>query len=174
VAVPAPVLRGERLLLRPVTEDDAARLLQILHEPEVARWWGVFDAKRVREDLIDPPDETVFAVELDRELIGAVNVYEEPTPEYRHASLDIFLAPDRHGQGLGTEALLVVARYLVDERGHHRLTIDPAADNDRAIRVYERLGFRPVGVMRDYERGADGTWHDGLLMDVLAGELRDA
>jgi aminoglycoside 6'-N-acetyltransferase len=169
---PAPVLRGERVLLRPVAEDDAARLLQILHEPEVARWWGAFDAKRVREDLIEPPDETVFAVELDGELIGAVNVYEEPTLEYRHASLDIFLTVERHGQGLGSEALRLVARYLFDERGHHRLTIDPAADNERAIHVYERLGFSAVGIMRDYERGADGTWHDGLLMDVLAGELR--
>jgi aminoglycoside 6'-N-acetyltransferase len=169
---PAPVLRGERVLLRPVAEDDAARLLQILHEPEVARWWGAFDAKRVREDLIEPPDETVFAVELDGELIGAVNVYEEPTLEYRHASLDIFLTVERHGQGLGSEALRLVARYLFDERGHHRLTIDPAADNERAIHVYERLGFSAVAVMRDYVRGADGTWDDGLLMDVLAGELR--
>jgi len=33
------------------------------------------------------------------------------------------------------------------------------------------VGFRPVGVMRRYERGADGTFHDGLLMDLLAEEL---
>ena len=52
-----------------------------------------------------------------------------------------------------------------------RLTIDPAADNQRAIRAYRRVGFRPVGVMRRYERdvGGDG-WHDGLLMELLAGE----
>ena len=49
--------------------------------------------------------------------------------------------------------------------------IDPAADNAAAIRCYSKAGFRPVGIMRDYERGADGTWHDGLLMDLLAGEL---
>ena len=49
--------------------------------------------------------------------------------------------------------------------------IDPAADNHRAVRCYEKVGFRPVGVMRRYERGADGTWHDGLFMDLLADEL---
>jgi aminoglycoside 6'-N-acetyltransferase len=65
-----------------------------------------------------------------------------------------------------------VARYLFAERGHHRLTIDPSAANERAIRAYERVGFRPVGRMRQYERGGDGTWHDGLLMDLLVGELR--
>jgi aminoglycoside 6'-N-acetyltransferase len=64
-----------------------------------------------------------------------------------------------------------VARYLFEHRGHHRITIDPAAHNERAIRSYRRLGFRPVGVMRRYERGADGTWHDGLLMDLLPEDL---
>jgi len=64
-----------------------------------------------------------------------------------------------------------MARYLLEERGHHRLTIDPALANERAVRVYERVGFRRVGVMRNYERGADGTWHDGLLLDLLRGDL---
>ena len=49
--------------------------------------------------------------------------------------------------------------------------IDPAADNVAAIRCYTKVGFRPVGVMRQYERGPDGTWHDGLLMEMLADEL---
>ena len=74
-------------------------------------------------------------------------------------------------QGLGTDTVRVLARYLVHERGHHRVVIDPAADNHRAVRCYEKVGFRPVGVMRRYERGADGTWHDGLLMDLLAADL---
>ena len=91
---------------------------------------------------------------------------------YRHAGMDIFLTTSRHGQGLGTDALRALARYLFDERGHHRLTIDPAADNDAAIRAYERGGFRRVGVMRQYERGPDGTWHDGLLMYMLREDFR--
>ncbi len=64
-----------------------------------------------------------------------------------------------------------LATHLIDDLGHHRLTIDPAADNAAAIRAYEKVGFRPVGVMRRYERGSDGTWHDNLLMDLLAAEL---
>ena len=35
------------------------------------------------------------------------------------------------------------------------------------------VGFRRVGVMRQYERGLDGTFHNGMLMDMLAGELRE-
>jgi aminoglycoside 6'-N-acetyltransferase len=128
--------------------------------------------ERVREDLIETTDDVVFAIEADGGVIGAIQYSEEPTPDYRHAGMDIFLATSRHGQGLGEEALGVLARYLFDERGHHRLTIDPAAANERAIRVYQRVGFRPVGVMREYERGPDGKWRDGLLMDLLAREFQ--
>ena len=64
-----------------------------------------------------------------------------------------------------------MARFLIDARGHHRLVIDPAADNERAIRCYRSVGFRPVGIMRQYERGLDGSFHDGLLMDLVAEEL---
>ena len=77
-----------------------------------------------------------------------------------------------HGRGIGTEAVRRVARLLIDERGHHRITIDPAADNVAAIRAYEKVGFKPVGVMREYERDHDGTgWHDGLLMELLARDV---
>jgi hypothetical protein len=62
-------------------------------------------------------------------------------------------------------AVALLARYLFSECGHHRITIDPAAHNERAIRGYAKVGFRPVGVMRQYERGPDGQFHDGLLMN---------
>jgi aminoglycoside 6'-N-acetyltransferase len=74
-------------------------------------------------------------------------------------SLDIFLAAEFQGQGLGPEALRLAAGDLFAERGHHRLVVDPRADDARAIRAYERVGFRPVGVMRRCELGADGVWH---------------
>jgi aminoglycoside 6'-N-acetyltransferase len=168
-----PTLKGERVTLRPTRAADADHLQEILREPEVSRWWGEHDAKRVREELIEPEDVVVYAIEVGGELIGSIQYYEETTPDYRHANLDIFLATDRQGQGFGSEAIRVLARHLFEVRGHHRLTIDPAVDNERAIRAYERVGFRPVGVMREYERGDDGTWHDGLLMDLLATELQD-
>jgi aminoglycoside 6'-N-acetyltransferase len=75
------------------------------------------------------------------------------------------------GRGLGPDAIRVLAAYLIDERGHHRITIDPAAANTHAISAYGRVGFRAVGVMREYQQLADGTWVDALLMDLLAPEL---
>jgi len=151
-------LPGARVLLRPLEEGDFGRLAEIGAEPEVARWW---------------PDIAVaeLAEKAAGEEVGMIQFHEETTPDFRHAGIDIFLATESHGQGLGADAVRTLARHLFDERGHHRLTIDPAAANERAIRCYERVGFRRVGIMRRYWRGPDGEWHDGLLLDLLAGEV---
>jgi aminoglycoside 6'-N-acetyltransferase len=154
--------------LRPLEPRDAADLRRILLEPEVARWWDVPD-----DDfpLADDPDSTRLVIEVDGAVAGMVQYAEEDEPKYRHASIDIFLDPAFHGRGLGTEAVRRVVRLLIDERGHHRITIDPAAENAAAIRAYEKVGFRPVGIMRAYERDVGGdAFHDGLLMELLAGE----
>jgi aminoglycoside 6'-N-acetyltransferase len=167
-----PTLRGERVVLRPLEERDRPRLVEILEEPEVAHWFGTATAEESADEFLSDPEVSGFAIEAAGEVAGAIGFYEETTPDYRHAGIDLFLATASQNQGLGTDAVRTLARYLLEERGHHRVVIDPAASNGRAIKVYERVGFKPVGTMRAYERGPDGTFHDGLLMDLLAGELR--
>ncbi len=167
-----PTLPGAAVLLRPATPADVPALAGIRATPEVrARWRGGPDmAAEVRSDLADERTP-VLAVEYRGQVVGAIQWHEEEEPDYRHAGIDVYLDPAVHGRGLGTDAVRTLARYLVAELGHHRLVIDPAADNAPAIACYRKVGFRPVGVMRQYERGTDGTWHDGLLMDLLAGDL---
>jgi aminoglycoside 6'-N-acetyltransferase len=156
------------LALRPLAEADAEQLRRIHATPEVVRWW---DLPEQGFPWTDDPDASRMTVVLDDAVIGMVQFWEELTPKYRHATMDLFLDPKVHGRGLGTEVVRRVVRHLIVDRGHHRITIDPAASNAAAIRAYEKVGFRPVGVMRDYERDADGCgWHDGLLMELLAGE----
>lgn len=165
-------LRGERVTLRPLEAADVPGLAAIAAEPEVAHWWLGLSEEDLR-DLAGPDEDSlVFAVEHDGELIGLAQSAEEADPDYRHAGIDIFLGTAWHGKGLGADTVRTLARYLLADRGHHRLTIDPAAANERAIRCYESVGFRRVGVLRDYERGVDGTWHDGVLLELLADELR--
>jgi aminoglycoside 6'-N-acetyltransferase len=167
---PPETISGKRLRLRRVGRDDRPRLEAILAEPEVARWWAPNGPEQAAADLFGA-EEVVYAIEVEGAVVGAIQYFEENEPDYRHASIDIFVATGHQGRGIGTEAIRTLARYLFDGRTHHRLTIDPAVANARAIRAYERVGFRPVGVMRAYERGSDGSWHDGLLMDLLAGEM---
>jgi RimJ/RimL family protein N-acetyltransferase len=160
------VLEGDVVELVPLTQDHLPALRRIRRTPEVRARWG--------EPLDDGTDDdlTCFAILVDGAVRGMVQYGEENDPDYRHASIDIYVDPEVHGRGIGRDAVRTLARHLVDDRGHHRLVIDPAADNVAAIRCYSAVGFRPVGVMRRYERDTDGKgWHDGLLMDLLAGEL---
>jgi aminoglycoside 6'-N-acetyltransferase len=155
--------------LRPMTEADGPELLRILRTPEVAYWW---DAPDPGFPFTDDPDAIRLVIEVDGAVAGMIQFAEELEPKYRHASIDLFLDPALHNRGIGTEAVRQVVRTLVDERGHHRITIDPAAANAAAIRAYSKVGFKPVGVMRRYERDTGGAgWHDGLLMELLAEEL---
>jgi aminoglycoside 6'-N-acetyltransferase len=159
------------VVLRPLEHRDTAELRRIHSLPEVARWWD-----EPPDDFpgSDDSDSTRLVIEVDGAIAGLIQFGEEEEPKYRHAAIDIFLDPSFHGRGIGTEAVRRVARHLIDERGHHRITIDPAADNVAAIRAYEKVGFKPVGVMREYERDQDGAgWHDGLLMELLARDFTD-
>lgn len=162
-----PLLRGGRLVLRPLAEADIGPLAAILREPGVARWWGDYTDERAREELLS---ETGWAIEVNGRVAGWLAATIEDDPDYRQVAFDIFLAGSAQGRGLGREALRLAIDHFA-ARGHHRFTIDPAVANERAIRSYAAVGFRPVGVMRDYERGRDGRWHDNLLMDLLAREL---
>ncbi|OJF13317.1 GNAT family N-acetyltransferase [Couchioplanes caeruleus] len=165
------MLRGRLVTLRPATEDDVPALAAVRATPQVmARWGGGDLAGEIREAIAEKGLH-YLAVCLDGRVVGAIQWAAEEDPEYRHASMDIFLDPSVHGRGVGTDAVRTLAVHLVDHERFHRLVIDPAADNEAAIRCYAKVGFKPVGIMRQYECGADGTWHDGLLMDLLAAEL---
>ena len=158
------VLIGVRVELRPIRADDAPPLRVIRASAEVTRWWS--DPDTVRWPFDRDGSET-RAIWSSGALVGFIEWYEHPDPEYRHAGMDIFLSADAQGRGLGREVVSLVIRHLVS-LGHHRIVIDPAAANTRAIACYEACGFRTVGVMRKYERDNDGDgWHDGLLMEYV-------
>nr|WP_226370211.1 GNAT family N-acetyltransferase [Pseudonocardia oceani] len=161
-------IAGQTVVLRPTTAAHVPRFLEVLSHPEVAKWWGGYDLERVRRELLGPQG---YAVEQHGEVVGLIIYYEEDDADHRHAGIDLALHPDAHGQGLGADAMRTMARFLFDVRGHHRIVIDPAAHNERAIRSYTRVGFRSIGIMRSYERRLDGSWHDGLLMDLLPDDL---
>ena len=130
--MPDVTLRGERVVLRPAGPDDLDRFGSILEEPAVARWWNPPPPEGAAAAWLEhEADAEVFAIELDGRVVGSIQYAEQTDPDYRHAGIDIFLATDVHGQGVGTDAVRTVARYLIDVLGHHRLTIDPSAANER-------------------------------------------
>ncbi|MBN8868994.1 MAG: GNAT family N-acetyltransferase [Solirubrobacterales bacterium] len=161
-------LDPRKVILRPLSEDHVGDLRWIHERPEIIRWWD-----EPEEDFPwDEPESTRLTILVDGQVGGMIQYWEEDEPKYRHAGLDLFIDPALHDKGIGTRAVREVARYLFEARGHHRIEIDPAADNAAAIRVYEKVGFKPVGLTRRSERDPDGKgWHDALLMDMLSTEL---
>ncbi len=175
-ADPSIDLRGAGLSLRTTTEADRGPLLAIRRTPEVAARWRSEDLEADFDELLDDATngevQPLTMVDGDGRVVGFIQFAEEEDPDYRHASIDIYVDPARHRRGHATEAIGLVIDHLFGDRGHHRLTIDPAADNEAAIACYAGLGFQPVGVLRAYERQSDGRWADGLLMELLDSDPR--
>jgi aminoglycoside 6'-N-acetyltransferase len=167
-----PVLRGSRVTIRPGGRADVPLLRAVQSEESVTRWWGEpEEAEDIAAKLAGAGSSVLLVVEAEGHVAGGIQYDEEDDPMYRHAGIDIFLGAAYQGRGVGPEAVGLLARFLCERRGHHRITIDPAAANERAIRCYAKVGFRPVGVMRQYERGSDGQFHDGLLMELRRDDL---
>jgi aminoglycoside 6'-N-acetyltransferase len=161
-------LKTERLLIRDFSADDLPALQEILAAPSVRRFWPT----DIGEAALIEEFTGHFTIEEGGRVVGILEIHEEPDPDYPSVAFDISIAEDRHGLGLGPEALVAAARHFI-AKGHHRFTIDPNVNNASAIRAYEKVGFKRIGVARQQERQIDGTWEDGLLMDLLANELID-
>jgi aminoglycoside 6'-N-acetyltransferase len=169
---PQPVLRGPHVTIRPGGRDDVPPLHAVRSEEAVTRWWGEPEEPQdIAAQLAGDGSSVLLVMEVDGQVAGGIQYHEEEDPMYRHAGIDIFLGAAYQGRGVGPEAIGLLARFLCERREHHRITIDPAAANERAIRCYAKAGFRPVGVLRQYERGTDGKFHDGLLMELLRDDL---
>jgi aminoglycoside 6'-N-acetyltransferase len=160
-------------MLRPPRPEDVDAIAAIFAEPAVAPWWPRYDRDRVERELVTEVDDdtTVYIIEIDGAVAGLIQSWEESDEEYRHAGMDIAVSTAWHGKDVAIAALRGLARHLVEDLGHHHLTIDPAASNTRAIRCYEKLGYRPVGTLRQNEMSADGTFRDTLLMDLIVDDL---
>lgn len=164
-------LDGDLVRLRPTSASDREALIAIRSTDEVRKRWRGDDLHAEFAKGLADDETNLFTIEdQSGNIVGLVQFGEEDDDEYRHASIDIYIDPDVHRRGYASDAIRTLVAYLFDERGHHRLTIDPAADNQHAIDCYAKVGFSPVGIMRAYERQADGSWADGLLMDMLASD----
>lgn len=157
-------LTGERVVLRPLAEEHAEPLRAIRRQQEVADWWGPPE-----DDFpFEEPTADRFTILTEGVAVGMIQATEENEPDYRNAEVDIFLDTTHHSRGLGTEALKTFARHLIEERGHHRLILGANVHNARAIRCYEKAGFRTVGTTRMSGRDfRTGEYGDELFMELV-------
>jgi RimJ/RimL family protein N-acetyltransferase len=175
------ILRTDRLVLRPVGDEDVNRILEYRNLPEVTRWLlrTEVDAESLRagwRDAAENPDDHSKAVTLDGMVIGTVSLDvvdgmgQPGVPPRTEAELGYVFDPAYGGRGYAIEAVTAMVAYAFDRLGVRRLTAACYADNLPSVRILEKLG------MRREQHGVGDSWHaelgwvDGYTYALLAGE----
>ena len=150
--------------LAPLDVAQVARLRELHRQPGVLRWWGPVEPGFP----FDEPESTRFAIVADGEIVGLIQWGDDSYEDNRHAYVDIFVGDDYARRGIGTDALRKMTSMLIEQHGYHRITLDPAVENEAAIRSYEKAGFRRVGVYEcSYREHESGEWRDELMMELV-------
>ncbi|EHR63041.1 GNAT family N-acetyltransferase [Saccharomonospora cyanea] len=170
---------GELVVLRPLEPDDADDFWRWHKDPDVGRWLVAdyhesFAQTRARfaERKPNSHSNVVLGVETlaEGKLIGAACL-EGATPETARAEVSFYLGEkDYWGRGYGTDAMRTLCRYGFEVMRLHSIALWVVPENEAAVRLYKKVGFREDGRHRDAFRGV-GRWHDLLLMSLLEGEL---
>lgn len=155
-------MNDSALLLRPMVEDDIDMLHGWLCRSHVAQWWsgGVSPSRPCTREKYGPRvlvanRVTPYIAVLDGRAVGYAQSYvalgsgdgwwsTETDPGVR--GIDQFLAePQSLGQGLGTSLVAALVDLLFRDPQVTRIQTDPDPTNLRAIRCYQKAGFRTVG-----------------------------
>ena len=170
-------LVGERVYLRPVEREDLVHIRKWANDPQIRRLTGevrpmtAAAAERFFEKVNNDEDRVWFMVvqREDDRVIGEAGLLRM-FPPWRATDLSIILGEvDAWGQGYGTEAIRLLLDYAFGSLNFHRVAIGVVGFNERALRFYERVGFRREGVQRDgYHYG--GRYHDFVMMSMLEDE----
>ncbi|WP_337267660.1 GNAT family N-acetyltransferase [Oryzifoliimicrobium ureilyticus] len=174
-----PVLTGQSVRLRQPQDGDAQERLMLGTDAEIALMFGV-DPSEVRpltqekaeawtRQISDNP--YAWIVEAKGRLLGDIRLDRVHLPD-RRASLAIGLYDrSRLSQGFGTEAMRLLLHYAFTELQLHRIALRVVSYNERAIRAYQKCGFRIEGREREAAR-VGNTWHDDIMMGLLAHEFQ--
>jgi L-amino acid N-acyltransferase YncA len=158
--------------VRPAVDADASAICEIYNQ-------GIEDRLATLETDLRTPDERrqwlksrgarhpVIVAEADGRVVawGSLNQFN-PREAYRHvADLSIYVERSHRGKGVGRVVLSRVVD-LARELGYHKLVLSAFPFNAAGMALYERLGFRTVGIYK--EQGLlDGRWVDTIVMEKL-------
>jgi RimJ/RimL family protein N-acetyltransferase len=159
---------GATISIRPAREDDLDFLVELVNDDDVRPFLA--GARRRERDELDAELDRRMVIEVDGRRAGSM-AYEQVNERSRIARLGgLAVHPSFRGRRVADEAARLLQRYLIDERGFHRLELEVYAFNTRAIAHAERAGFTREGVKRKaYLR--EGEWVDSVLFGLVAEDL---
>lgn len=169
------ILRGSKVILRPLEEADAGSIALWYEDPKVNRFMGrrviSVSAERKRIRLLKGNQNSQeFAILLaTNQLIGSVWLHDIDKSN-RRARLGTLIGLKKYwDKGLGTEAKTLVLNYAFSKLHLHRIYVDVYSFNKRNIRVNKKLGFRKEGVKREHLY-LGGRYYDHIMMGILSTE----
>jgi L-phenylalanine/L-methionine N-acetyltransferase len=161
---------GRRVRLRPYEASDKEGLVAMYAglSEESLRWsMPPYNRQRI-ERWTSNLENSIILVARDAErVVGHLQIAIGTSPPFREmGDLFIYLHQDYQKVGLGA-ALMREAVKAARERRLHRIELTVVADNHRAIRLYEKVGFQREGLKRENYRGEDGKYHDEIIMGII-------
>ena len=178
-AQPHAPLEGRLVRLRSREPSDIRRANQLFNDPDVLSGLlmtfplATAGTRAWFEGTRNDPNGERFAIDtLEGELIGMCSI-EEIDARARSAEVGIWLGRPYWGHGFGTDAVRVLARFGFRSLNLQRLTLHVYATNEKAIRAYEKVGFKVEGRLRR-DQFLDGGYVDTLVMGLLAEELLES
>ena len=169
---------GERVALRPLEVEDGDLLRSWLNDPEIHQHLALFRPlsgaaeREWLEGAHKRENDHVFGIALRETgaLIGSCGLHRVVPLPHRSAELGIQIGEAScRGRGLGAEAVRLLLAYGFETLGLHRISLNVYENNPRAIRCYERAGFRREGEKREARWWA-GRWWNVLEYAILEGE----
>ena len=172
-----PVINGEKLSLRPITDADTADIIRWRNDPEVWKYFlfrEPFTPEMHRAWLRDKVEtgrviQYVIVEHESGRSVGSV-YFRDIDGKNESAEYGIFIGePWARRRGLGTETARLFTAFGLDVLRLHRLSLKVLGNNEVARRSYEKAGFQTEGIFRDYVK-LDGEFTDVVFMAKLAGE----
>ena len=135
---------------------------------ESLRWsMPPYNRQRIEYWTSDLENRIILIARDENRVAGHLQILIGTSPRFREmGDLFIYLHQDYQNAGLGA-ALMNEAIGLARQRGLHRVELTVVADNHRAIRLYEKVGFQREGLKRENYLGEDGKYHDEVVMGIL-------
>jgi RimJ/RimL family protein N-acetyltransferase len=177
------MIPGKSVRLRPIERDDLPRFVAWFGDPEVRRHLGIYlpfslaQEERWFENMLEQTarqEIVVMCIEtLDGTAIGNIGLHAINWKD-RSAGMGISIGEKAYwNQGYGTDAVCTLLGLALGEMNLHRVSLRVDADNPRAVRCYEKAGFRLDGTLRD-NVFREGHYIDQHVMSILQPEYESA